>query len=65
MIETLLNKFLLEEPVYRVAAPLDQVKQEHHLNEIYKLNSNENPFGVSPKAVAAMQKAAAEVNFYP
>lgn len=65
MIETLLNKFLLEEPVYRVAAPLDQVKQEYHLNEIYKLNSNENPFGVSPKAVAAMQKAAAEVNFYP
>lgn len=30
-----------------------------------KMASNENPFGPSPKAIAAMQAALAETNFYP
>jgi histidinol-phosphate aminotransferase len=30
-----------------------------------KLASNENPFGPSPKAVEAIRRAAAEVNYYP
>lgn len=30
-----------------------------------KLASNENPFGPSPKAIAAMQAALSECNFYP
>src|SRR4051812_49762249 len=30
-----------------------------------KLASNENPFGPSPLAVEAIQRAAAEVNWYP
>ncbi len=30
-----------------------------------KMASNENPFGPSPKAIAAMQAALGEINFYP
>ena len=30
-----------------------------------KMASNENPFGPSPMAIAAMRRAAEEVNFYP
>lgn len=33
--------------------------------KIYKLNSNENHYGPSPKVVRAIQEAAGEVNFYP
>lgn len=33
--------------------------------KIYKLSSNENPLGASPKAIAALKKAAENVNLYP
>jgi len=33
--------------------------------KIYKLSSNENPIGPSPKAVAAVKKAAGNFHFYP
>jgi len=41
-----------------------QAQQESQVTCI-KMASNENPFGPSPKAIAAMQAALAEVNFYP
>ncbi len=33
--------------------------------QLIKLDSNENPFGPSPRAIAAMQSALAAANFYP
>src|SRR5271156_229465 len=33
--------------------------------QIIKLDSNENPFGPSPRAVDAMKSALAAANFYP
>jgi len=41
-----------------------QAQRESRVNCI-KMASNENPFGPSPKAVAAMQAVLAESNFYP
>jgi histidinol-phosphate aminotransferase len=41
-----------------------QAEQETGLRSI-KLASNENPFGPSPMAVQAIQRASAEVNWYP
>ena len=41
-----------------------QAQEESHVNCI-KMASNENPFGPSPKAVAAMQAVLTESNFYP
>jgi len=41
-----------------------QAQQESRVTCI-KMASNENPFGPSPKAIAAMQAALAETNFYP
>jgi len=51
--------------VYQPGKPVEEVKRELGLEEIIKLASNENPLGPSPKAVAAIKAAAAEVNFYP
>ena len=61
------NPFLKDLPVYQPGRPIEEVARELGLpvDGIIKLASNENPFGPSPLAVAAMQKALAGVNLYP
>lgn len=62
-----LSPFLKTLPVYQPGRPIEEVARELGLpaNSIIKVASNENPFGPSPLAVAAMQKALAGVNLYP
>lgn len=43
----------------------DENKIKPKISDIVKLASNENAYGVSPKAVAAIQQAATEVHRYP
>jgi len=50
---------------YTPGKPIRQAKSEGGSRSIIKLASNENPFGPSPKALAAMAKAAKRGNFYP
>lgn len=52
---------------YEPGKPIEDVARELGLDptEIIKLASNENPIGPSPKAVAAMKRAAETANFYP
>ena len=54
-------------PVYQPGRPIEEVARELGLpaGSIIKVASNENPFGPSPLAVAAMQTALAGVNLYP
>ena len=62
-----LSPFLKTLPVYQPGRPIEEVARELGLpaESIIKVASNENPFGPSPLAVAAMQKAIAGVNLYP
>ena len=62
-----LSPFLKTLPVYQPGRPIEEVARELGLpaESIIKLASNENPFGPSPLAVAAMQKAITGVNLYP
>ena len=62
-----LNSFLKSLPVYQPGRPIEEVARELGLSadSIIKVASNENPFGPSPLAIAAMQKAIAGVNLYP
>ena len=62
-----LNPFLKTLPVYQPGRPIEEVARELGLppESIIKVASNENPFGPSPLAIAAMQKAIAHVNLYP
>jgi histidinol-phosphate aminotransferase len=62
-----LNPNLMNLPVYQPGRPIEEVARELGLPaaDIIKVASNENPFGPSPLAVAAMQKALAGVNLYP
>src|SRR3974377_214393 len=61
------NSILKLVPTYQPGRPIEEVARELGLpaGDIIKLASNENPFGPSPLAVAAMQKALSGVNLYP
>ena len=62
-----INPALSELPVYQPGRPIEEVARELGLpaDSIIKLASNENPFGPSPLAVAALQQALAGINLYP
>lgn len=63
----LANPGILTQPIYEPGKPIDQVARELGLDPatIVKMASNENPFGPSPKAVAAGQAALRDANLYP
>lgn len=59
------NKTILNVKPYVPGKPIEEVKRELGLKNVIKLASNENPFGPSPKVLAAINKAAKELNRYP
>ena len=50
---------------YQPGKPIGEVQRELGIDDVVKLASNENPLGPSPKAMAAVQRAAADLNLYP
>jgi histidinol-phosphate aminotransferase len=50
---------------YVPGRPIEDVKRELGLTDVIKLASNENPLGVSPKALAAMRATLSRLNHYP
>ncbi|HBD07918.1 MAG TPA: histidinol-phosphate transaminase [Syntrophobacteraceae bacterium] len=50
---------------YPPGKPLEELEREYGIRGSIKLASNENPLGPSPKAVAAMQNALAQLHRYP
>lgn len=50
---------------YVPGKPVETLLREKGLSRAIKLASNENPYGPSPKAIAAIRDAAADVNRYP
>lgn len=59
------RKILLDIPPYIPGQSIDSIKKEFGLTKIYKLASNENPLGPSPKAVKAIKQYLKNVNRYP
>jgi histidinol-phosphate aminotransferase len=50
---------------YQPGKSIDSVKREFNLDKIVKLASNENPFGCSPKALAAIRENQLSNAIYP
>jgi len=67
VIPTPTNAALKTLPTYQAGRPIEEVARELNLPaaSIIKVASNENPFGPSPLALAAMQKVLANLNLYP
>ena len=63
----LANAGVHEQPVYEPGKPIETVAREYGLDptHIAKLASNENPFGPSPKAIAAGALALKSAQLYP
>jgi histidinol-phosphate aminotransferase len=62
-----INPSLKNLPTYQPGRPIEEVARELNLPaaSIIKVASNENPFGPSPLALAALQKSLAGINLYP
>jgi len=62
-----INPFLKTLPTYQPGRPIEEVARELGLpvDSIVKMASNENPFGPSPLAVAALRQAIPSVHLYP
>ena len=62
-----INPSLQKVPTYQPGRPIEEVARELGLPaaSIIKLASNENPFGPSPLALAAMKTALPSLNLYP
>lgn len=65
--ESLAKPSVLTQPVYEPGKPIEYVARELGLDPagIIKLASNENPFGPSPKALAAAKHALEHGELYP
>src|SRR5690606_27663325 len=50
---------------YVPGKPIEETERQYGVRGIAKLASNENCLGPSPKAVEAIQKAAASAHLYP
>lgn len=63
----LANSVVTKMPVYEPGKPIEYVAREFGLDpdDIVKMASNENPFGASPKALAAVRAMLDGVNMYP
>ncbi|MEC8649926.1 MAG: histidinol-phosphate transaminase [Verrucomicrobiota bacterium] len=63
----LANAGVLGQPVYEPGKPIELVARDYELkiSDVAKLASNENPFGPSPLAIAAMQAKLGQLQLYP
>ncbi|MBN2360602.1 MAG: histidinol-phosphate transaminase, partial [Deltaproteobacteria bacterium] len=50
---------------YTPGKPIEETEREYGVKNAAKLASNENPFGPSPLAIEAMQRAIGEMHLYP
>ncbi|HVA54414.1 MAG TPA: histidinol-phosphate transaminase [Gammaproteobacteria bacterium] len=50
---------------YEPGKPISELQREYGITDIIKLASNENPLGASPKAIAAVRDASANLAIYP
>ncbi len=64
-VKNLVKKSILSVKPYKPGKPIEEVKREFGLTNVYKMASNENALGPSPKAVAAIKKGLLNIHRYP
>ncbi|MFH1640534.1 MAG: histidinol-phosphate transaminase [Candidatus Omnitrophota bacterium] len=62
---SLIRKNILSITPYIAGKPIEETKRELGLKVVVKLASNENPLGVSPRALSAIRKNLSKINRYP
>lgn len=64
-MKDLIRKNILDVTPYVAGKPIEETKRQLGLRQVIKLASNENPLGVSPRAIAALKKNLGFINRYP
>ncbi len=64
-VERLMNTGLRSIKPYVGGKPAEEVSREFGVSDPVKMNSNENPIGVSPKALQAAARILSRANIYP
>ena len=64
-LKKVVRKAVLKIKPYKPGKPIEEVKREYKLKKVYKMASNENPLGPSPRAVSAIKKSLESINLYP
>ena len=59
------SKEILNMVPYKPGKPISETQREYGLTQVFKLASNENPLGPSPKALTAMQDYLKSLHLYP
>ncbi len=59
------NQNIANAPIYVGGASIESIQKAYGVSDVVKIASNENPFGPSPLAVAAIQQVVAGLNRYP
>src|SRR5680860_632615 len=52
-------------PEYVPGGTMEDIKEKYNLKEVYKLASNENIFGPSPKVIDYFKNGIYGINYYP
>lgn len=60
-----IKSWIKDLPEYIPGKTIDEIKKKYNLDEVYKLASNENIFGPSPKVIRILKESLSEVNYYP
>ena len=63
--EKLTREEVLTVRPYAPGKPVEELQRERGLDSVFKLASNENPYGPGPAVLEAIAKAAADLNRYP
>ena len=50
---------------YKPGQPISEIQREYGLNQVFKLASNETPYGPSPKVIEALKAELPYLNRYP
>ncbi len=64
-MKELVRRNILDVSPYIAGKPIEETKRQLGLKTVYKLASNENPLGPSPKALEAIRKNLSGINRYP
>lgn len=65
MVKELVSEFVKEVPPYDFGVGLVRKPFREGVDHVIEMHKNENPFGVSPKAIEAMKAACERANRYP
>ena len=64
-ISPLLRKEITELGIRKFSLSAEEVKEHYHVQEVHRLNGNENPLGPSPRAIQKLRELAGEMHRYP